>query len=70
MTSALTLRSLLGHAHRLADRWATASHERALANARGGAVACAQALVDRAEVEAFLARWYDEAAGQAEAVSR
>ncbi|QIG42630.1 hypothetical protein G5V58_07415 [Nocardioides anomalus] len=35
-------------------RWAVASHEQALANARGAATACARARVERAEVEQFL----------------
>ena len=35
-------------------RWAVASHEQALANARGAATACARARVERAEVEQYL----------------
>jgi hypothetical protein len=36
-------------------RWAVASNERAVANARAAATQCSRARVERAEVEQFLA---------------
>ena len=36
-------------------RWAVASNERAVANARAAATECSRARVERAEVEQFLA---------------
>jgi hypothetical protein len=37
-------------------RWAVASNERAVENARAAAVDCSRAMVERAEVELFLAQ--------------
>ena len=38
-------------------RWAVASNERAVANARVAAAECSRARVERAEVEQFLRAW-------------
>jgi hypothetical protein len=38
-------------------RWAVASNERAVANARAAATECSRARVERAEVEQFLSAW-------------
>ncbi len=55
----------------LLERWAGASHERALANARAASVLCSQARVERAEVEAYLAdRFADRLAAAADLDTR
>ncbi len=44
-------------------RWAVASNERAVANARAAATECSRLRVERAEVEQFLAAIADSRAG-------
>ena len=43
-------------------QWASASNERAIANARAGATECSRRRLERAEVEQFLADLYPEPA--------
>ncbi len=43
-------------------QWASASNERAIANARAGTTACSRRRLERAEVELFLASRYLEPA--------
>jgi hypothetical protein len=49
--------TLVSGVWRSASRWAVASNERAVANARAAATECSRLRVERAEVEQFLSDW-------------